>query len=160
MKKLFNIKEINDIKIFNFKTGEEIKPYIPKEDNSEKYNINISQIQELIALSQKNKVIELEKTYYTVEWSWQPICDGRFVYEEIIREHKIVNNIDVYFTNKNYRRYLKEDLYENKEDALKMCAWQNSFGYDYETKISRDNLIKNSLESENIGNKIIWKIIK
>lgn len=77
------------------------------------------------------------------------MCDGRGVYEEIIREHAVVNGIDCYFTNENNRVYFKEDLYEKKEDAELMCDWQNSFGYDYETMISRKNDVRKYITFDN-----------
>lgn len=156
----FRIREVTSIKLIDAKTGEELKS-IPERQKSEDefYKIEIAQIHKLLDLYTKNKEIELGKTYYTCEWSWQPICDGIFVYEEIIRDYKIVEGIDVYFTNKNYRMYLKEDLYENKSDAQKMCNWQNSFGYDYDSKISRLNLVRKHLKYETIGGNVIWTII-
>lgn len=109
-------------------------------DTYEKYfNKMMKAYKELLPIVYKDKEIELNKKYWVTEWSWSPICDGRGVYEEIIRDHAVVNDIDCYFTNKNCRVYFKEDIYENKEDAERACKWQNSFGYKYETNISRKN---------------------
>ena len=92
------------------------------------------------------KEIEFGKKYFVCEWSWSSLCDGRFVYEEIIREHAVIDGIDCYFTNKNNRVYFKEDIYDNKEDAEKMCDWQSSFSYDYETMISKQNRVMKLIE--------------
>ena len=111
-------------------------------------DIEPSKIHELFDITQKNKIITLDKTYYVTEWSHQLLCDGRYVYKEIIRDYARINGIDCYFTNTNNRIYFKEDLYETETEAEEMCRWQNSFGYDYETKISRENIIKNFITFE------------
>jgi hypothetical protein len=97
----------------------------------------------------KNKIIILGRPCWATEWSWNPCCDGRGVYEEVMREHAIINGIDCYFTNKNNRVYFKEHLFENKEDAKKACSWQNSFGYDYENIVSRERDIMEFIRFNN-----------
>jgi len=97
----------------------------------------------------QTKEIEFGKKYFVCEWSWNPICDGRFVYEEIIREHAVIDGIDCYFTNKNNRVYFKEDIHETEEEAEKTCDWQCSFGYDYETMISKQNRVLKLITFDN-----------
>jgi hypothetical protein len=54
----------------------------------------------------KDKVIELNKTYWVSEWSWQPISDGIFCYEETIRDAiSYYGQVNAYCTTKNYRTY-------------------------------------------------------
>jgi hypothetical protein len=112
-------------------------------------DIEVKKLHKLLTILQKNKKIELNKQYYTTEWSWYPMSDGRFVYEETIREHAVIQGVDCYFTNANNRIYFKEDLYENKEDAEEMCKWQNGLkGYDYDDKLSRERYIKQFITFE------------
>lgn len=102
----------------------------------------------------KDKVVELNKTYWVSEWSWQPMCDGMFCYEETIRDAlNYYNLVTAYCTTKNYRTYLPWDIYETKEECQLITNFKNSFGYDWDiatNKFMRDN---------NIGNKLgLWTI--
>lgn len=126
--------------------------------NKKNKMMSLDSVHKLIDLLQKNKNIEIGKEYFASEWSWQPVCDGIFVYPEIIRSSTIVDGIEVYFTNDNYRIYLKEDLFETEEQCKKMCDWKNSFGYDYECGIDRKRLIKDKLEYFHRLNKIMWRV--
>jgi len=115
-----------------------------------KYFENIAKVyKDMLEEINKNKIVILGRPCWATEWSWSPLCDGRGVYEEVMREHAIINGIDCYFTNKNNRIYFKEHLFENKEDAEKACKWQNSFGYDYEDIVSREKDIRKFIIFEN-----------
>lgn len=134
--KSFDIPEINEAMRF----------VLPKLHERDVYKNNfkkmVNKYKEILDNSQKDKVIELNKTYFVSEWSWSPMCDGRFVYEETIREHTIINGIDCYFTNTNNRIYFKEDIYETRKEAEKACEFQNSFTYEYEMLISRERDVR------------------
>lgn len=116
--------------------------------------LNIEKYHKMVDLLTKNKEIELNKKYWVSEWSWMPIYDGIYPCEEIIREHAVIDGIDCYFTNKNNRVYFKEDIFENKEDAEEMCKWQNSFSYDYDSQISKANIVNKLITFENYH----WKL--
>lgn len=79
----------------------------------------------------KDKEIELNKTYYVSEWSWNPMCDGYIVSQETIQYVEEINGIEVYTTGTNYRHYYKWDLFEDYNDAKKMSDYKDSFTYDW-----------------------------
>ena len=134
--KSFDIPEINEAMRW-------ITPMIYERDKYKENFIKMVKIyKKMLPTIHKDKEIELNKTYWVTEWSWSPMCDGRFVYEETIRSHKVINGIDCYFTDSNYRTYFKEDIYESREEAEEVVRWQNKFAYDYETIISRQNDIR------------------
>lgn len=88
-------------------------------------------------LSKQNKKIELDKTYWVSEWSWYPIYDGIFSYEEHIRSSKSNDGVTAFYTNKNYRTYFYWDIYETKEECNEVCSLKNSFGYDWDTAVRK-----------------------
>lgn len=145
--KAFDIPEINEAMRY-------IDSALYERECYEKYFKQMVEVyKNILPIIYKDKNIELNKTYWVTEWSWSPMCDGRYAYEETIREHAVINNIDCYFTNKNNRVYFKEDIYNNKEDALKALKWQNSFAYDYNDIVSREHDIMSLIEFENFH----WK---
>ena len=77
------------------------------------------------------KEIELNKTYWVSEWSWTPIADGYFAYEQTIRSVENIDGVMVYRTEKNNRKYFAWDLYETEEEAKKMSEFKNSYGYTW-----------------------------
>lgn len=146
--KSYDIPEINEVMRFvrsALYSGESNKRNF--EEMVKVYKIMLNTVQ-------KDKEIELNKTYYVTEWSKNSLIDGRFVNEETIREHAIINGIDCYFTNSNNRVYFKENIYTNKEEAQEVCNWQNSFGYDYEMVVSRENDVRKFIDFENFH----WKL--
>jgi hypothetical protein len=141
--KSYNIAEINEAMRF-------IQSAIYRRDCYKKYFEEMVKVyKEMLIVVQNEKQIDLNKKYWVTEWSWNPMCDGRIVCEETIREHAIINGIDCYFTNMNNRIYFKEDIYATKEEAIKVLSWQNNFGYDYNAIISRENDVRNFIKFEN-----------
>lgn len=144
----FEVPEINEAMRF-------IRSALYERDSYKKnFNQIIKAYKNMINNIHKDKVVELNKTYWVTEWSWNPMCDGRYVYEETIREYANINGIDCYFTNKNNRVYFKEDIFTDKEEAQNACDWQNSFGYTYEECVSRENDVRRLIEFENYH----WKL--
>lgn len=138
--KSFNIPEINEAMRF-------VDSALYKGDRyKENFEKMVTAYKNMLSQIHKDKEIELNKTYWVTEWSWSPMCDGRYVYEETIREHAVINGVDCYFTNKNNRVYFKEYIYTDKEEAERVCDWQNSFGYDYDEFISREADIRPFIE--------------
>ncbi|MMZ62939.1 hypothetical protein D1872_251680 [compost metagenome] len=88
-------------------------------------------------LSKQNKKIELDKTYWVSEWSWTPISDGIYSYEEHIRSSKRNGSVTAFYTNKNYRTYFAWDIYETKKECDKVCELKNSFGYDWNIAVHK-----------------------
>lgn len=95
------------------------------------------------------KSVKLNEKYWTAEWSWSPICDGIFAYEQTPRTVKIYqfkdNNgwdkrICIYETGTNYRKYFAHEFFKTKEECEVACRHFNAWGYDYD--ISRGVLIK------------------
>lgn len=125
---------------------------------NETNSVSLDSLHSLIDFYEQSKNIELNKTYWASEWSWQPMCDGIYSYEQEIRQHLVVEGIDVYFTNTNYRFYLKEDLYDSKDMCDKMCSWKNEFSYNYVVFIDRKKIIEDLIEYKEIDGKIIWNI--
>lgn len=80
----------------------------------------------------KDKVIDLDKTYFVSEWSWNPWVDGNDVHDETIRDCKDYGTTKVYCTCNNYRTYLPWDIYESREDCQLITDFKNSFGYDWD----------------------------
>lgn len=90
---------------------------------------------------------ELNKTYWVAEWSWQPICDGIYTYEETLRfvqpfilkmEYEGCHGTwtyccPVYQTMKNNRYYFPWEVCDSKEDAANVCNIVNQFGYGYDS---------------------------
>ncbi|GAB6989516.1 hypothetical protein [Paenibacillus pini] len=91
----------------------------------------------LETLSKLSKTVELDKTYWVSEWSWTPISDGIYSYEEHLRNSKVNNNITAYYTDKNYRTYFPWDIYETKEECDLACKLKNSFGYDWDIGLGK-----------------------
>lgn len=87
---------------------------------------------ELLAEKTKEMKFELGRTYFVPEWSWNPISDGIFVYDETIRDVNDLGITKAYCTCTNYRTYFAWDLFDNKSDCQAMCDFKNSFGYDWE----------------------------
>lgn len=127
------------------------------EANREENMVSLKALHDFIELKQKDKVIELGKTYWASEWSWNPLLDGIYDYEETIRSTMNVDGIDVYFTNKNYRFYLKEDLYESQKECVEICKWKNEFVYDYDCYVDRKRIVSEKIKSELFGDIIVWR---
>lgn len=147
------IKKYNNAEI-----SEALRWITPVEYHSKKYKECFEKLaksyKELMQEINRDKPIELNRKYWATEWSWSPMCDGRVVCAETIREHAVIDGIDCYFTNNNNRVYFKEHLFEDKEDAENACNWQNSFGYDYDNTISRQRDIMKLIGFENCH----WKL--
>ncbi|MFI2856907.1 hypothetical protein ACH6EH_07175 [Paenibacillus sp. JSM ZJ436] len=88
-------------------------------------------------LSKQTKEVELDKSYWVSQWSWTPISDGIYSYEEHIRSSKNNNNVTALYTDKNYRTYFPWDVYESKEECDKVCELKNSFGYDWDMAVHK-----------------------
>ena len=91
------------------------------------------------------KDIELNKTYWVSEWTWNPMTDGYTCCEEVIRYKQNIDGINVYTTGTSYRYYYAWDIYETKEDARKMSSFKDGFGYDWcpvEFVISKEKIEK------------------
>lgn len=88
---------------------------------------------EILLDKTKDMEFDLDKRYYVSEWSWSPICDGIFVFEEVIRDVKDFGTTKAYCTKTNNRTYFPWDLFDNKSDCQKMCDFKNSFAYDWQT---------------------------
>jgi len=80
--------------------------------------------------------IEINKSYYVSEWSWVPISDGNFPYQQKINYKTNINGIDIFATGTSCRTYFAWDLFDTEEDCRKMCKFKNSFGYDWERALS------------------------
>lgn len=78
-----------------------------------------------------DKEIELNKTYYVSEWSWNPMRDGYIVDQETIRYVEEIDGVKVYTTGLNHRHYYAWDLYDDFDKAVIMTKYKNSYGYDW-----------------------------
>ena len=100
----------------------------------------------MVSLAKSNYSLrELNKSYWVAEWSWRPICDGIYPYEELLRfsqqfELKIfrydscwIYKCPVYQTMKNNRFYFPWEVCDSKEDAANICNIANQFGYGYDS---------------------------
>lgn len=108
--------------------------YKLKENNSKKVAAKLA-IEKLIEYT-KDETIDLDRKYFVSEWSWTPIADGIYVYEEVIKDCKTYENIKVYCTGTNYRTYLPWDIYDSEDDCTLITNFKNSFGYAWEEEQS------------------------
>lgn len=92
---------------------------------------DVKQEFERLIKTQNDKKIELNKTYWVSEWSWNPIADGYITQPEVIRYKETIDGINVYTTGTNYRYYYAWDLYESKEDCKKMSDFKDRFAYGW-----------------------------
>lgn len=88
-------------------------------------------IMRLVELT-KNKIVEVNRKYFVSEWSWTPIADGIYVYEETISDCRDFGEVKAYCTGNNCRTYLPWDIYEAKEDCELITDFKNSFGYTWD----------------------------
>lgn len=111
---------------------ETLKEYIKHDRTRKTATIAI----EWLIENTKNKEIFLGNKYYVSEWSWQPICDGIYVYEEYVRDCKDFGVVKAYCTCDNCRTYFPWDIYESEDECQVMTNFKNSFGYDWDIAIS------------------------
>lgn len=76
--------------------------------------------------------IKLDRVYWVSQWSWTPIVDGIFSYEETIREGYSYGEVSAYYTGLNYRTYFPWDICETKEECNEICSLKSKFSYDWE----------------------------
>jgi hypothetical protein len=115
---------------------------------------------EFMILQAKHKwnIVELNKEYWITEWSWTPICDGIYPYQEILRHVQLFNFFDkatenvgrfdyfcpVYQTTKNNRFYFPWEIFDSKQDAKIASRIYDSWGYDYDC--NRKTVLKKIIE--------------
>lgn len=135
------------IELYDNKTGERIYPIDVNKTKIKHEKQDIDNVFEELMSLYNNKNIELGKTYYVSQWSYNPICDGYFSYTETIRYKKNVNGINLYYTGNNYRGYFAWDIYESKEEAIAMSDFKDTYAYDWGVHESKlvDYVIRNKL---------------
>lgn len=89
------------------------------------------EIMELLSIENKD-ILETDEKYWVSEWSWHPISDGIYSYEENLRSVQVTGNVVAYYTDMNYRVFFPWDIYETKEECDQVCELKNSFGYDWD----------------------------
>ena len=92
---------------------------------------DVKQEFERLIKTQNDKKIELNKTYWVSEWSWNPIADGYTTQPETIRYKESIDGINVYTTGTSYRYYYAWDLYESEEECKKMSDFKDRFTYGW-----------------------------